>query len=415
MDKIPIKNLIESCVSWMRSSGYTEYTIGVYDRLWRHGIIAFMQGNGITDFNKEIGSNFLEESHTEGLINEADVQMRRSVNVLIEFQQTGHIARKSHPKATYEFSGEIGKTMELALRDGVEHGRKESTIMVYRRHLWRFQSYLKITGIERLSEISHQHIIGYVDGYSYGDKDGAIHVLRYFLNYLHDNHYTESNLKDALYFYRKAKVEKIPSYYSAEEIAKIEETAKAECNTAKGRRNYAILLLASRLGLRASDIAALSFENLHWDKMEISIRMYKTGKTIVLPLLPEIGNAIIHYIQNGRPIVKSRKLFISARAPYEDATTNTVQFAIRSIIEESGVNISNRRHGSHSMRHSLATRLLENGEAMPVISATLGHKSSTTTMEYLRIDLHSLRKCALEVPSLPDEFYQRSQYPYHED
>lgn len=415
MDKIPIKDLIESCVSWMRSSGYTEYTIGVYDRLWRHGIIAFMQRNGITNFNEEIGLNFLKECHTEGFINQTDVQMRRSVNVLIEFQQMGHIARKSHPKATYEFSGEIGKTMELALRDGVEHGRKKSSIMVYSRHLWRFQSYLKITGIERLSEISYQHIIGYVDGYGYGDKDGAIHVLRYFLNYLHVNHYTESNLKDALYFYRKAKAEKIPSYYSAEEIAKIEETAKTECNTAKGRRNYAILLLASRLGLRASDIAALSFENLHWDKMEISICMYKTGKTIVLPLLPEIGNAIIHYIQNGRPIVKSRKLFISARAPYEDATTKTVQFAIRSIIEESDVDISNRRHGSHSMRHSLATRLLENGEAMQVISATLGHKNSITTMEYLRIDLHSLKECALEVPSLPDEFYQRSQYPYHED
>lgn len=414
MDKIPIKELIEGCVTWMRSSGYTDNVIGVYDRLWRHGILAFMNRNGQSDFSEDIGLSFLECCHTDGFLKETDIQMRRSVKVLIEFQKFGYIARKSHPKVHYNFKGEIGYAMELTLQDCADRGQKDSTISVYRRHLWRFQSYLKTIGLTKISDLTHGHIVGYIDGYGYGDKDGAIHVLRFFLSRLWDRKYTTINLKEALYPYRKAKTEKIPSYYSAEEIAVIEKEAKAGCNTAKGRRDYAMLLLASRLGLRASDIAALSFENILWERMEISLIMYKTGKTITLPLLPEIGNAIIHYVQNGRPNVESRKVFISAKAPYEEATTNTVKYAIRSIIEDSGVAISNRHHGSHAMRHSLATRLLENGETMPVISAALGHQSTSTTMGYLKVDLKSLKKCALEVPNVPDEFYQRVQYPHHE-
>lgn len=414
MGKIPIKKLIESCVTWMRNSGYTEYTIGVYDRLWRHGISSFMTRNGLSDFTEDIGLSFLEECHTDGFLKATDIQMRRSVKVLIEFQKNRCIARKSHPKAQYDFTGEIGQAMEQAVKSCAERGSRENTINIYRRHLWRFQSYLNRIGVKSLSDLTHNHIVGYVDGYGHGDKDGAIHVLRYFLSRIWEKKYTSTNLKEVLYPYRKSKTEKTPSYYSAEEIALIENEAKDNCNTAKGRRNYAMLLLATRLGLRASDIAALSFDNILWDRMEITLTMYKTGKMITLPLLPEIGNAIIHYVQNGRPIVESRKIFISAKAPYEDATTSVVQYAIRSIIEDSGVDISNRHHGSHAMRHSLATRLLENGETIPVISATLGHQSTVTTMGYLRVDLHSLTKCALEVSNVPEEFYKRVQYPFHE-
>ena len=98
---------------------------------------------------------------------------------------------------------------------------------------------------------------------------------------------------------RVRKEERIPSFYNKDEVATIENSIDRSGSV--GKRNYAILLLATRLGLRASDIAALSFNNIDWDKNLITLIMQKTGKIIELPLLPEVGNAIIAYLKYGRP------------------------------------------------------------------------------------------------------------------
>lgn len=409
MEQIPIKKLMDDCVSWMRQNGYTEYTIGVYDRRWRHGIVSFMNDRGMTDFTVDIGEAFLSGCHSDGYLSENDQCMRRSVRVLCEFLLTGRIKRKSHPAVNYQLDGEIGLSMELLLEQCLERQMSNTTIAVYRRHLWRFLTFLSSKGVKRISEIGSTHIIAYIDGYGYGDKYTSVSVLRKYFRLLAEKDHHDKDLSLLLYGYRKPKMEKIPSYYTTDEVAQMEDYALNEAINPKGRRNYAMLLLASRLGLRASDIAALSFDNLKWKQEEIVLTMYKTGKTIKLPLLPEVGNAIVDYLDNGRPVTYSRKVFLSAKAPYEDATSDTVQFAIRSIIEECGIKIGNRHHGPHSMRHTLASRLLENGVAMPVISASLGHKSTVTTNGYLRIDENSLRGCALDVPEVNEKFYTKKR------
>lgn len=134
-----------------------------------------------------------------------------------------------------------------------------------------------------------------------------------------------------------------------------------------GKRNYAVLLLATRLGLRASDIAGLSFDNLDWDNSLITLQRYKTGKEIELPLLTEVGEAIINYLKFGRSRSGSAHVFMSARAPYRSMTRAAVSNSVRQIIDASGVSIGQRKQGPHSMRHSLASRLLENSVSLPVI------------------------------------------------
>jgi integrase len=168
-----------------------------------------------------------------------------------------------------------------------------------------------------------------------------------------------------------------------------------------------MLLLASRLGLRASDIAGLKFSDINWEKSEISLVQYKTKVPIKLPLLTDVGNAIIDYLKHGRFNSKSEHVFISSRAPYVDATHGMVSSAINNIISNAGVSIKYRHHGPHSLRHSLASTLLENGTSIPVISEVLGHKSTTSTMTYLKIDLASLMKCALPVSNVKDAFYEQ--------
>lgn len=212
--------------------------------------------------------------------------------------------------------------------------------------------------------------------------------------------------RDFSLFFENFKVhhpERIPSFFSKEEVLRIESSIKRTSKT--GKRNFAMVLLASRLGLRASDIAELKFQDIDWDNHTIHITMQKTGKGIVLPLLPEVGNAIIDYLRNGRPASSLSNVFLSTRAPYEAGSRQMIGSAINEIIVKAGVDVHMKHHGPHSLRHSLASAMLTEGSTMPVISEALGHKSTDTTMVYLRIDVQALLKCANPVPAVESGFY----------
>lgn len=172
-----------------------------------------------------------------------------------------------------------------------------------------------------------------------------------------------------------------------------------------GKRDYAILVLATYLGLRASDIARLQFENLHWDQNTIILRQYKTGKNIKLPLLPVVGNALLDYIQYGRPKSDEQFVFLLVISPFLPVRPQTIAGIINRRFSYAGFKSINRRHGGHALRHSLVKELLDNKQSLPVISEVLGHKNTASTRHYIRIDTESLSQCALEVPLVNPLFY----------
>lgn len=175
-----------------------------------------------------------------------------------------------------------------------------------------------------------------------------------------------------------------------------------------------MLLLASRLGLRASDIVNLKFSNIDWDHNEILLTLYKTGNPIKLPLLSDVGNAIIDYLQYGRLKSNSQHIFLAHKSPYNSANSSIVCGAIRKIINHSGVAIESRHHGPHSLRHSLASNLLNNETSILVITGVLGHQHTDSTMTYLRINIKSLMRCALPVPPVNDDFYTQKGDVFYE-
>jgi integrase len=260
-----------------------------------------------------------------------------------------------------------------------------------------FKSKVKIADIEEseiLSFISGG--VNYIDRYQ---------TIRQFCRFLYAQKYTSANLEYSMARNNFPKREKLPSMYSAEEIRQIE--ASVEQSGRIGKRDYAILLLASRLGLRISDICRLEFSNIDWDHNKIVFTQYKTGRFAELPLLAEIGEAIVNYLRYARPISDFQEVFLSARPPYHPMTSVSINSAISGIMRESGVDISYRKFGPHSMRHSLASRLLSNGISLPVISEALGHGDIRSTMEYLRIDVSNLIKCTLDVPPVAPGFYEQ--------
>ena len=255
-----------------------------------------------------------------------------------------------------------------------------------------------------VSDITESDIPTFVSSHP-TSKVSIVSALRVLFRYWKEEHIIDNRFEELFDTYKVRKPERLPSYFTAEEVRRIEQ-AVSRTNTT-GKRNYAMLLLASRLGLRASDIANLQFTDIDWDKNMITLTMQKTGKVIELPLLADVGNAIIDYLRHGRHESALQSVFLSGNAPYVAATKAMVCKAIDEIICKSGVDTSGKHHGPHSLRHSLASAMLNGGAMMPVISESLGHRSTQTTLTYLKIDIRSLLKCALPVPTVADSFYMQ--------
>ena len=346
-----------------------------------------------------------------GFVTPAERDVIRSVQALTDFLHLGYIRKKTFTAVVHPLYGEIGKEMQKLVHHLQSVRRSSITIKDYELYLNRFLIFLEREHVHAVSEIREHHILKFVSTME-NNKVNIVSCLRVLFRFWYEQEIIDERFHELLDHYKWIKSEKIPSNYTASEVMVIENSVD-RCS-AVGKRDYAMLLLASRLGLRASDIAQLKFCNIDWDKSEICLTQNKTGNSITLPLLSDVGNAIIDYLKHGRFQSSSQHVFLSARAPYVGATKSVVCAAITRIIQQSGVLTGNRRHGPHSMRHSLAGRMLENSVSINVISETLGHATTQTTMSYMRIDISSLMKCSLAVPSVADSFYMQKGGVFYE-
>lgn len=178
-------------------------------------------------------------------------------------------------------------------------------------------------------------------------------------------------------------------------------------STSIGKRNHAVILLAVRLGMRASNISALEFEHIKWATNQVSFTQMKTGRAILLPLLSDVGESIINYLKNSRPESEAKRIFLSPRYPHNPIPSEAISHIVNKIIVTSGVKIGNRKSGPHAMRHSMANFMINEGTTLPIIAEVLGHASVQTSMNYLRISVEAMRQCATEVPPVPTSFYEQ--------
>ena len=322
---------------------------------------------------------------------------------LIEFIESGTIQPR---KEATDFEGPIGQQMVNYLVYKTSQRLAKSTVDEYEQLLFRFLRYLKGNKVESIFSVNQLHIINYIksiDPQTISLAHMSIRALRDFFKYLYGAEIIDVDLSSMMPKDNYKAQAKLPSTYTAEEVEKL--LSSVDRNNAVGKRDYAIILLAARLGLRASDIANLKFENVLWEQSLIRLTQYKTGSKIELPILPEVGNAMVEYLKFGRPKSEEPFVFLCARSPFNSIHTSVITQIVRNTFAKTGINTKNRKHGPHALRHSLAGRLLERRTILPVISEVLGHENTESTRFYLRIDLTSLRQCVLEVPGVSPGFY----------
>ena len=224
-----------------------------------------------------------------------------------------------------------------------------------------------------------------------------MYALRFISQFLYDERIAAQNCSPLLSKVSAPRFTSLPSVWSSEDITKM--LSVIDRTGSLGMRNYAILLLAVRLGIRGCDIKRLKIENFDFkDKKEIQFVQSKTGKSLVLPLLPDVGWAVLNYLKDGRPHSDSPYIFVTHVAPYNELTEDNhmynmvVKYARRAGISLRG----DKKYGIHSLRHTLATSLLEQNVDINDISNLLGHEKADTTNIYLKKDIDYLRECALD-------------------
>jgi site-specific recombinase XerD len=404
MEEVKILELTERCIKYFQKQCYTRNRITVYKSLWRNGIISYMSQKGIESYSPSVGAEFVSTCHFHGTIRPQEREKIRSIQVLDDMLKLGYIRKRCFTPVFHALDGEVGAEMEKLITHLTNLRRSMVTIKDYRLYLSEFLMHLNERNVKHVSAITEKDILTFVSSHP-TNKVNIVSALRVLFRFWREEHIVDDRFEELFDTYKTHKPERIPSYFAANEVMRIEQSVSR--NSANGKRNYAMLLLASRLGLRASDIADLQFSDIDWDKNMITLTMQKTKKVIELPLLADVGNAIIDYLRHGRPKSDSQNVFLSGNAPYVAATKNMVCAAINGIILRSGVDTSGKHHGPHSLRHSLASAMLNGGSLMPVISESLGHRSTQTTLAYLKIDIRSLQKCALPVPEIADNFYMQ--------
>lgn len=406
-----VEELMDSCVQYFEQQSYSPLRIERYKFFWKKKLIPFMVQKSFLNYDSSVGEEYVRSKIAGSMVTPYERDMIRSLHVLNEFQEKGAISKTNHKHIKRELSGPIGRLMDKFLLHLESLRRNSITISGHRLYLSGFLFYLNSKEVFDIEEVMEEHVLSFVSTPT-NNQIVTVSSIRFFLRFLFEGHIIKTDLSAVLQHYKWIKREKLPSVYTKKEVLEIESSIHRE--DATGKRNYAMILLASRLGLRASDIAHLTFGNIDWENSEITFSQFKTGKMIELPLLVDVGEAIIDYLKYGRKKSESPRVFLYTRAPFTAMTNAAVASALGRTVDESGVDTAGRKHGPHAMRHSLASRFLENQESMPIISEALGHQSTTTTMSYLRIDVESLRKCALTVPLVNTSFYEQEGGAFYE-
>ena len=224
-----------------------------------------------------------------------------------------------------------------------------------------------------------------------------MYVMRNFFSFLYHDGFLSEDIATLFPKVRVPRSGGIPYAWKTEDIQKLLGAVDRE--DPAGKRNYAIFLLTMHTGLRAGDIRNLRLKDIDWHRKIIHIIMSKTKQPLDLPLLPDVGWAIIDYLKNGRPQTSCDCVFVRHKAPFGPiGGTAALDKALHRYMIKAGLSTDiKEHHGMHSLRSTLARNMLNSGAPLLVISQTLGHSDINTTSIYLKIDIEGLRKCALEL------------------
>ena len=325
-------------------------------------------------------------------------QLMRSKRILDDFDTYKiFMQKRSLPSSLYsDYPSNWNVVLDNYL-DYLKNVRQNSnnSIIIKKRYLINLLSYFYKNGLNELDNFSKTFVVDFINktiDKGNVSKRRNFYVLKDFLNYLFIEEIILEDLSCYIPKIKKSRKRKLPTYLKTENIEQLLESIPKERKI--DIRNYTIILIAARLGLRISDILNIKLKDIDWKNYKLNIIQPKTNNLNILPLSKEVGWAIINYIKNSRPKCNNEYLFVKMKYPFEkmEQFNNFNKYFEKCNLEE------NIKKGIHNLRHSFATNMLDNDIPIHIISSVLGHSDiNTTSSTYIKIDTKNLKKVCLEV------------------
>jgi site-specific recombinase XerD len=397
--------LVADALGEIERLGYSRRSQGRYRAIWEY-LIEFSRRKELGDeFSVDLAARFLREY---GVSDEQavgpGVGWRRhaefAVKLLVDFAKKGRIERAR----TEIHATQLHPTMQKTLGDYEQYCKdrlhlRPSTLCRRTTNLTIFLDFLHSRKGRTLDQIQAVDLSEFVSCRDHlNRKTVAVIVsdVRSFLRFLTMRDILQKDLSAELPKISVPRDATIPSVWDQELNVRL--LGAVDRSSAKGKRDYAILLLACRLGLRAGDIRTLKLDSLRWEDSTIEITQAKTGTPLRLPVTNEVGEALIDYLKTGRPQTTYREVFLKVKPPFDPlGKKNSFYDIVQYWRRLAGITFrSPQRRGIHSLRHTLATRLLEKGTPFTTIAEILGHTSVESTRIYAKADVEALRGVALD-------------------
>lgn len=381
--------------------GYKESTMAWYRGCWRR-LERFFAARGVEAFSLDLAMAWVDDAceffakEPAGTLKRTDVYLFRVAQMLGDYATHGAVLRR--------YSRRIDKLTDdqrtLVARFQAElrtEGHAVSTVRTYGTLAGEFIAFTATRG--RLADCDAATVTAFVAtlaGYQVKTVEQKLCAVRSFLRFAARQGMVEAGLLEAVPAVKASKQARIPSVWDPADVAKI--LAAIDRGNPCGKRDYAIIMLITRLGLRGVDVKHLALADFDWPGNRLWVSQTKTGRRVQLPLLKDVGWAVIDYMRCGRPASDCRQVFLRHTAPigpFSDQD-HLHQILVKHARAAHVALSDKRRHGMHSLRHTLATRLMEHGTPIEQIADILGHQSTESTGVYLKSSLGLLAQCALD-------------------
>ena len=386
-----ILNLIERMVN----DGYSESRIskikGQLNKLSK-----YLLDNNVDILNEEIIVKFVKNIYNFDYHNPTDNNQLNKVKYLknlLEFKDTGNYL-KHHAKIVV-----LNDRFYDVYKDYEEYLNTRNIKPITKKcKLIKTKLFLNsLTDIDEISKLKKIHCYNFINNldYSLRYKEELTYEVRRIVNWLYDNNKIDFDGHSLFPRIVGQSRSNLISYYDNDEIEKLLNCV--DINSSIGKRDYLILSILVYLGLRISDVVDLKLSDINWNLNTISIVQQKTQNTLTLPLIDEVKYPLLDYLKNVRKNIDQDYVFITNNAPIGKYNSKSFWHIVTKYMDKANIDYTNKHHGTHSLRHSLASNLLKDNTPITTISSVLGHSTIKTTQKYLTIDVNNLKELSLEV------------------
>lgn len=402
MGKVPLRELISLLEKELIRMHYKEATLMYYRANWAR-LTRYFDSCNEEFYSETLAMKYVDErcdffaKEQAGLLTQSNIYLFRIIRMIGDFQQHGMVARRYMRSLS-----RINEPIHKELLKGFEIYCKScnysfSTCKSYGRTAENFLSFLESRSC-LIKNLLTSHLTDYAKtlmGYSSKMVEFTLCGVRAFLRFLYSERMLRNDMTECLPCIKSRKLTRIPSVWSHDDLKRLLDAI--DRGNPSGKRDYAIILLVARLGLRGVDVKNLMLSDIKWNENKIVLVQSKTNEPVSLPLLKDVGWAIIEYLKNGRPISDLPNVFLRHMAPIlpfsnEDHLHQIIAKYMRLAKLPMG---ERKKVGMHSLRHTLATTLLEQHASLQEIADILGHQDINSTAVYLKSSLALLRECSL--------------------